>query len=329
MGICTEEILQLYALASELPAVQFAGQALALLRRHHAFDMAFWCNVRSDVGLGEFVPTAIHLVGLDDAFFDVWAREVEIDPALTLTYAHPGEALRLDIDATYAQLEGARRILRQSRLRCFSCCLTQGFAPGDIQFVSLYRKALRYCDHAEKESFETLLPHLRLAWKLNLALNEVPATPRGENDDVWCVAARESGVIIRSQAAFREAIAADFGVDERAGVLPRPLRPEGGGAAGHCEVTQGHVYRVHCMGGHVFAAATSHRGASRLTARQYETARHYATGLSHKQVAARLGVAPSTVRNLLAGAFERLGVGSRHQLARCLTHGEPRDRQMG
>lgn len=328
MGIDADEIVQLYALASELPVERFAGQALALLRRHHAFDTAFWCNARADLGRGELVPTAIHLEGLDDVFVDAWAREVAVDPALTQTRARPGEALRLDVDATYAQFEEARRIFRCSRLRTFSFGLTQGFAPGDVQFVSLYREAQRFCDDAEKASFEALLPHLRLAWKLNLALDEAPATPRGESDGVWCVAARASGVIVRAQAAFRAALAADFGVDARAEVLPRPLQAAGAGTAGLCAVTRDHVYRVRCLRGHVFVAATRHRHASRLTPRQYETARHYATGLSHKQVAARLGVAPSTVRNLLAGAFARLGVGSRHELARCLAHGEP-PRPMG
>lgn len=55
-----------------------------------------------------------------------------------------------------------------------------------------------------------------------------------------------------------------------------------------------------------------------LTARQLEVVELGAAGLNHKQIAERLSVSPTTVRNHLAHAYDRLGVSNRVELARAL-----------
>lgn len=55
-----------------------------------------------------------------------------------------------------------------------------------------------------------------------------------------------------------------------------------------------------------------------LTPRQLEIVELGALGLNHKQIAERLALSPTTVRNHLAHAYDRLGVASRVELARLL-----------
>jgi DNA-binding NarL/FixJ family response regulator len=52
-------------------------------------------------------------------------------------------------------------------------------------------------------------------------------------------------------------------------------------------------------------------------------AEHYAQGLSHKEVAQLLRVAPNTVRTQLASVYRKLGIGDKATLARRLTQRSP------
>jgi DNA-binding CsgD family transcriptional regulator len=52
----------------------------------------------------------------------------------------------------------------------------------------------------------------------------------------------------------------------------------------------------------------------RLSPRQYEIARLYAAGHSHKEVAQRLGVAPATVRNHLSAIYWLLTISTKAEL---------------
>jgi DNA-binding CsgD family transcriptional regulator len=56
-----------------------------------------------------------------------------------------------------------------------------------------------------------------------------------------------------------------------------------------------------------------------LTGRELEVAKLFASGMSNKQIAARLDVSPSTIRNQLTTAYEKLGVGDKGALAAYLS----------
>ncbi len=70
---------------------------------------------------------------------------------------------------------------------------------------------------------------------------------------------------------------------------------------------------------------TAHSSGSlkRLGRRELQAARLYASGLTYRQIATRLGVAPATVRNQLRAGFVKLGVSSKIELARRLGETDP------
>lgn len=70
-------------------------------------------------------------------------------------------------------------------------------------------------------------------------------------------------------------------------------------------------------------AAHSRGAAKRLGQRELQAARLYARGLTYRDIAAQLGVAPATVRNQLRASFAKLGVSSKVELARRLGDTEP------
>jgi DNA-binding CsgD family transcriptional regulator len=71
--------------------------------------------------------------------------------------------------------------------------------------------------------------------------------------------------------------------------------------------------------GFLFLTSMEGRAEEPLTAAERRTAELIAEGLSYKQAAAQLHVSPSTVRNQLHSAYEKLGVHSKAALGRALT----------
>jgi DNA-binding NarL/FixJ family response regulator len=58
--------------------------------------------------------------------------------------------------------------------------------------------------------------------------------------------------------------------------------------------------------------------AAALSRRERQVAEVYGEGLSHKEIARRLGSSPSTVRTQLQSIYRRLGVHSRTELQRAI-----------
>ncbi|MFN7918174.1 MAG: LuxR C-terminal-related transcriptional regulator [Vicinamibacterales bacterium] len=108
--------------------------------------------------------------------------------------------------------------------------------------------------------------------------------------------------------------------------FPRWRGPELPGAL-HPALATGSAQRVVLT--HITATITPHgdliavrvrarSAVDDLTPRQLEVVELGALGLNHKQIAQRLAVSPTTVRNHLAHAYDRLGVGNRVELATLL-----------
>ena len=56
-----------------------------------------------------------------------------------------------------------------------------------------------------------------------------------------------------------------------------------------------------------------------LTPREWAIARHFSSGLNHKEIARLTGIAPTTVRTHLAAAYRKLGVSRKQELATLLS----------
>ena len=60
----------------------------------------------------------------------------------------------------------------------------------------------------------------------------------------------------------------------------------------------------------------------RLTSRELAVSREFASGKTYKEIAADLGVSPSTIRNQLQSAYAKLGVTTKIELAKQLSNPE-------
>lgn len=60
---------------------------------------------------------------------------------------------------------------------------------------------------------------------------------------------------------------------------------------------------------------------SRLSGRELEVARFFGQGQSHKEIALRLEISPSTVRNFLSNAYKKLGINNKAELAGLFNEG--------
>lgn len=57
----------------------------------------------------------------------------------------------------------------------------------------------------------------------------------------------------------------------------------------------------------------------RLSQREWDVATAFGRGMSHKEIAKHLGIAPGTVRNHLTTIYEKLGVSNKAELVHSLT----------
>ncbi|HEX4817123.1 MAG TPA: LuxR C-terminal-related transcriptional regulator [Nonomuraea sp.] len=129
---------------------------------------------------------------------------------------------------------------------------------------------------------------------------------------------RYAAAIIAADAAALEAAARDFG---RLGL--HPLAAEGYGRAARCHQERGRAHSARRCSGmsaehlrrcHGLARSDLLPAAAELTARERAVAELVLTGLTHRQVADRLGIAKRTVDNHVSRAYAKLGVTNRDEL---------------
>jgi DNA-binding NarL/FixJ family response regulator len=80
----------------------------------------------------------------------------------------------------------------------------------------------------------------------------------------------------------------------------------------------------------LYLRARKHDKLAVLTPREQQVARSFASGLSSKEVAQQLGLAPATVRSFLQKIYQKLDIGDKAQLATAISAGDaalPKGRQ--
>lgn len=72
------------------------------------------------------------------------------------------------------------------------------------------------------------------------------------------------------------------------------------------------------LGPYLLITAEAPKPTDCLTPRELQAAQLFSKGLTHKQVAREMGNSPATVRNQLSHVYDKLEIGSKAELARCL-----------
>lgn len=295
--------------ATDVPLPRYMDWAFETLASLVRFDSAGW-------GIGTHVPPvthAVHLRGVPPAMLLAYEAGVaELDYIRAAAAAAPGTTIN-DFDIRDAFPEAAALI--DDRISA-PFAIEQTLAtsvPHDpvsgLQHLILLWRARRFdpFDEAERQLVERCVPHMvagyRTAQRLYLATAAAGEAARGQ--------------------ALVDALGGLHSFDDRFvrilrhhwpewsdGRLPPALAQLVAGEG----IVPGLMVEV-TPRGPLFAMSIAERRVDPLTPAQRRVAELYAGGMTHRQIAAALGLAPATVRNQVARVFARLGVDSKLALA--------------
>lgn len=314
-------LLDLYRGARVLPPRAFPEFSLNLLKSRVPFDSARATTVELQDG-ATLVRGALLHNEPTDMVLD-WATISGADMVLRHTMAHLGQAVNFHASSLYAQprhavmLDYAVRYEHRNGIVVIEHHQNSPYYHG----LSLYRADEdAHFSEAERLAVQALAPHFQEALRISGAMAD-PAAPAEERDDL--AIAGQDGRLHYCGAGFARLLSLEW-PDWPARSLPAPLlaalrRTGAGGYDGravHVTVQP----REHWL----FLRARRQVRLPQLSPRELEVARWYGSGLSSKEIARKLELAPATVRNFIQKIYQKLDVRDKAQLATLMSAGRRR-----
>lgn len=315
-----ELIVGLYRYGREVPIDRFEHWAFERLREAIAFDSGMWREGGDDAPQADSVCLYGQPVELADEYVrDRWYTK---DPLHKLCAAACGTTFGI------ADLTSAANWRRMPIYRDFArrygiewALSTQRIEPNGrlSSVITIWRHdAQRPFDEAERLCMQLLMPHLVEALRANRAWHFDTAPRSSALDSAAAMAVCDGrGLLHDTGRSFRALIRSEW-TTWSGRVLPPELVAclrQGSFVGRRIDVDS------RPLGGRWLLRAQAAGPAKRLGVRELQAARLYVQGLTFREVAERIGVAPTTVRNQLRSSFVKLGVSSKIELARRL--GDP------
>ncbi|HEX6706069.1 MAG TPA: LuxR C-terminal-related transcriptional regulator [Albitalea sp.] len=309
-------LLALYRAARELPTQAFQDHALRLIKPLLRFDTAIWGVGTRD---GKTIKArAAHLHEVDPVALTEWKAINGRDKVTQLGLGNVGRTVHAHIPTLYAESADAEYrayAARWKRRDMLGTAMSES-TPGDLQWVSLYRHdAGLYTDH-ERLVCESLMPHFAEALRINQTIEQSrDATVAQVVGERRCLALADADGRLRfAHDDFLLLLRLEWTeIDE-----PRLPEPLVAAIAEHRTATfvgNAIKVRIRYSADLYLLDAEQKTLIDSLPPRRARIAALFAEGLSHKEIARRLRIAPPTVRNQIAAAYRDLGISSRTQLA--------------
>jgi len=318
MHTFSRSMIDLYGLAEQADYQEFPGEALRLLQRWVGFDGAV-------LGMGEagrdprtgLRITHAHVHQRDTSILQAYGAVSGQDPVTGAFLRGLQRPLAVDCHAQYRQRGQALPEMEAfSRDHDLRHLLLFGDSPGvgtPGRWLVLYR-----ADNARFKSEDAELLHA--AW---LHLSRAIGLHRAALLD------RQDGARARRASALVNGLGGVESADARFIDLLRQEWPDHCGQQLHAELlgtlSQGWAWRgrlievVARREQHLlFCTASPVDAVALLTPAEAAVARRFAAGLSHKQIARELGVAPNTVRTQISRLYAKLQVHDKAALAQRL-----------
>jgi len=308
-------LLALYRGAAEQPLDEFPEFALALLKEAVPFDSAaWWISMR--VSDRAATTHSVHLHREPPEMVREWQAINHEDSVLAQAIRHPGSAVIFHpptlfaLPAKAAARDYAARFSHRNGIALLLADREQRFVKG----VSLYRA--NDCDHyreGERSLFEAISPHLCEALKINRQFRLPHSEARGLEGRAIAVV-RHDGVIEHCGPDFVTLVRLEF-PQWRPPCLPKALF-DALRASGRVEYRGKVVALRGTAAGEVMVLRICRLvDLHQLTARELEAASLFGGGMSYKEIARAMGIAPVTVRNFLQKAYAKLQIGNKAELA--------------
>lgn len=307
-------LYDLYRAARELPIATFQEDALLLLKPALNFESAIW-------GAGQLTPLGLsphrahlHDVGPEEVLR--WREITHLDKVIPTVVANLGSTVQIHAPTLFADAnDGVMReyTLRFRRQTCLVTALPRE-SSGQLEWISLYRPDpdAQFTD-AERSFCDLLMPHLVQAFEINQLCQQAAVLADFRHSNQFMALFDHRGIVRFAQKGFIDLLKSEWTqLDEF--IMPAALikgiwQSEEGVFIGRHVRCQGRT-----TGDLIFVTARPLNRIDLLPPRRAEIAMLIASGLSNKEVAAKLRISPNTVRNQLAAAYQTLSVSTKSDL---------------
>jgi DNA-binding CsgD family transcriptional regulator len=307
----SDALLRLYESAHRHPIETFQGEAIALLGGLLQFDSAWWARGTFDGECHRVHCSHLHrlpddipeLVNFHDKTYFVGSRVTQA----------PGRALWFG-PQDWLQQPSMAFIAGRMGVEQFICIAYPSGIQGLFSFLAVARRsASQVFDRQDRQLLETLMPHL------TSALDMCCDTHMGQlhkGDEICLVTTDAEGWLYASESGVDELLRLEW-PQWTPPKLPAPLVQS---VLRQQSRFLGRKLRADIRWSGQHALVTLRRLAARdlLTAQECSVAEAFSSGLSYKEVAQRMNLAPSTVRHHLRAVYLKLNVSDKGALARAM-----------
>jgi DNA-binding CsgD family transcriptional regulator len=322
-----DSILSIYRLARNSDQEEFQAQAFQILFRYVQFDRARW-----RVGLSAADGLVIRTLGrLTSQLFSRPGVAGRSDNGNVVTERADRVAPVCDAVAIKKATRSCSVIYAESFVDTpetlgawqwpadFRSVSDNAARPAQpvyplVLALSIYRDTRdRNFSEEERKVTQLLHKHISEAWSINLCVALQRHQQRlGDNQSAGAIATYD-GTMLFGELGFMRSLEQEWPHVQGA-VLPIPLLLSLGAGESFFQ-GKTHVFQFEREAATVYVRARPKLAVDSLSIRELQVARHIAAGLTYKEIARALGVAPGTVRKQIVSVHERMGVRNNAELA--------------
>lgn len=308
--------LEIYRSAREMPSSEFPNFMLGLLRSLVPFDSSRWVSVEL-MGKGAITHCAHLMNEPADVVLD-WESLNKKDKALHAVLATPGKSINVHAKTYFEGRAFAEMRDYTQRYRHANSLIIGQYTtpPRFAEGLSIYRARDEACfDEQNRRIVDQLMPHMVEALATNRVIALAQAGTAESSPERTATAIVDAdGRIQFAGSGFTHLVRLEW-PDWAGAQLPTPLRkfvtsestPGFTGSSIHVAMTR--------LCGLLFLKASRICPLLRLSQRELVVAQLYGQGISHKEVARRLEISPTTVRNFLQRIYSKLEISDKGELA--------------
>ncbi|MCW5623257.1 MAG: helix-turn-helix transcriptional regulator [Burkholderiales bacterium] len=310
----SDAVLDFQVIAQERAVDQFQEAALGSLQKVIPFDSAWW-GIMSPKGesfdLHASVPYA-----LPDTWVPMWEALKREDAVAQAVRQQPRTTAYFDA-SRLASVPGLHTLTSEHGIGQALC--TSIYLPSDRAFVflSLYR-SFRSQAFApdERELNQYLMPHLCSSWTTNRLFQMECIKASVAQKHVALALVDRHGHILNAEPQFQAFMQIEWPSEQCQG-LPTPM-VEWFRSGDEGTRLSRIVARRYVLGDLRLIAVRELTSVDMLSTRETQIARAFSQGVSYKEIARNMDIAPATVRHHLRAIYTKLEVGDKAEMASLL-----------
>lgn len=305
-------LLELYRASREVPLAQFQDSALALLKPSLPFDCSMWAT--ASLNPANFGLHAVHIHNEPEEMLIEYEAVKDQDMVGLALLKQKGGLLNVNSESLFAgkPYAGMRDFLCKFEHQNALITSQLDSSNDQLQFVSLYRADKdQHFSSTEGQLAQMLIPHFLEA----LAINRVTHLERfagGANQLTHGAAITDqNGNLYHTDDGFLRLIRSEY-PDWKAPRLPDSLIQD-------LEKNQRRVGKNVVIAARrdadlLFLRARPRTKIDDLSDRELQVVQKVAQGATYRQIAAELGIAPSTARSHIQAIYDKLQVNNKAEL---------------